>query len=272
MVNTLIFVAAAGALSVCIWAFSSILVKSLTKTSLLAVIVAVSTVLIFFSVLGCRTALTPPQKKCSKCTYLTILFVLFLAEWAAAGVVYNVGAALEVAADHNFNVHNVQQGADKAAKDALHYIHDQLQTMYTQEDCKGGAATGTTAPFSFSTVSCKTAAITDVFSSLFKDSTVIKTELAQYNNCTADAAYTKANSTASAFTQSFCGSQADIASLAHKYAKYLMWFPLALAGLTFILLVSTICLIAEKNQRRVRLQHGRGHLNGSSQLGQRGVM
>lgn len=269
VVNTLIFIAAAGALSVSIWAFSSVLIKSLTKTSLLAAIVAVSTILIFFSVLGCRTALTPPQKKCHKCAYLTILFVLFLAEWAAAGYVYNVGNALQVAKDNRFDV---KQGVDKAAEDALHFLHDQLQSMYTQEECQGGAATGTIAPLNFSTVHCKTEAVTDAFSTLFQDNHVTITEYVNYTNCTTDAAFTKATSTPSPFTQSFCGSETHIASLAHKYAKYLMWFPVALAGLTFILLVSTIFLIAEKNQRRVRLQHGHGRLNGSSQLGQRGIL
>lgn len=268
VVNTLIFIAAAGALSVSIWAFSSVVVKSLTQTSLLAVIVAVSTVLIFFSVLGCRTALAPPQKKCSKCAYLTILFVLFLAEWAAAGYVYNVGNALQVAKDNHFNV---QHGVDKAAEDALRFLHDQLNNMYTQEECQGGAATGAKTPFNFSTVHCKTVAVDDAFITLFQDSTITNTELGRYTNCTTDAAYTNATSTPSPFTQSFCGSETHIASLAHKYSKYLMWFPVTLAGLTFILLVSTICLIAEKNQRRVRLQHGQVRLGGASQLGQRGI-
>jgi len=268
VVNTLIFIAAVGALSVSIWAFSSVLVKSLTKTSLLAVIVAISTVLIFFSVLGCRTALTPPTKKCSKCVYLTILFVLFLAEWAAAGYVYNVGNALQVAKDNHVDV---KQGVDKAAAEALHFLHDQLQNMYTQEDCHGGAATSKISPFNFSTVSCKTEAVTEAFSTLFKDNTVTNADRVKYANCTTDLAFTKASSTPSPFTQSFCGSETHIASLAHKYAKYLLWFPVALAGLTFILLVSTICLIAEKNQRRVRLQHGQRGLHGSSQLGQRGI-
>jgi len=255
--NTLIFLCAAGALGVTIYIFNDVLAKSLSKVNLLTVVAIFSVALMLFAMLGCRTATSPPKKKCSKCIYLTLLLVLFLAEFVAAGYIFNISNALQVAKDHHFDV---KSNVDKAATQALHFLHDQLDELYNQESCKGGAATGTQTPFHFTKVVCKTQAVNVAFRALLTDPTVATpSDLDSYKKCTVDKAYTQP---ASAFTQAFCGSEANIVTLAHRYSRYLVWFPVVLAGLTFVLLISTICLMAQKNQRRqVLLNQGQQPIN-----------
>lgn len=252
--NTLIFLAAAGALGVTIYIFMDAVAKAVVKFNLLTVIGIVSVALMMFAILGCRTALNPPQKKASKCVYLTILLVLFLAEFVAAGYVFNIKNALQVAKDHNFDI---KSGVDKATVDVLHFLHDQLDDLYTNEHCQGGAAGGTVVPFNFTKVTCKDQKAGDAIHTILQPLAITTpVELKSFKDCTTDSAYAQP---ATAFTQAFCGSEANVVSLAHKYAKYLIWFPVLLAGLTFILLIATICLIAQKNSRRaqqVRLAHG----------------
>lgn len=256
--NTLIFLIAGGALGVSMYLFFDAVAKSLTKVSLLTVIGIVSVALMLFSMLGCKAASTPPEKKCSKCMYLTILLVLFLAEFVAAGYVFNLGHALQVAQDKGFDVEgNVTQ----ASENAVVFLHDQLESLYTDEKCTGGAATGTKIPFNFTKVQCATQPVSDTFHTLLTAETVSTEEQQKtFTHCTTDAKFTPAGSNPSDFTQAFCGSEANIVSLAHKYAQYLVWFPALLAGLTFILLVATICLIAQKQQerqRQIRMDGGR---------------
>jgi hypothetical protein len=258
--NTLIFLCAAGALGVTIYMFNNVLAKSLSKVNLLTIVGIFSVALMLFAMLGCRTATSPPKKKCSKCIYLTLLLVLFLGEFVAAGYIFNISNALQVAKDHHFDV---TSHVDEAATKALHFLHDQLDDLYNQESCRGGAATGTQTPFNFTKVVCETQSANDAFNTLLTDPTVAtQSDFKSYKKCTVDKAYTQP---ASAFTQAFCGSQANIVTLAHRYSRYLVWFPVVLAGLTFILLVSTICLMAQKNQqhqrRQVQLNQGQQPIN-----------
>lgn len=265
--STLIFLIAAAAMGVSIWIYLDAVAKSVTRVSLLTVIGIVSLALMMFAVMGCKAAVTPPQKKCSRCMYLTVLLVLFLAEFIAAGYVFNLGHALDVAKEKGFDIRgNVTTKVDKAAEDALTFLHDQLNDLYIDESCTGGAARsipGGTLPIHFNEVTCKKKGAQDAFHALFKGA-AIETQLAleTYTNCTADPKFSKSNKD---FTQSFCGSEVHIVSLARKYARYLVWFPVALAGLTFILLVATICLIAAKNKERrqhIRLMDGREPFQG----------
>jgi len=259
--NTLIFIISGAALGVTIYIFLDAVAKSLTKVNLLTVVGVASIALMIFAILGCCAALTPPQKKCSKCCYLTILLVLFLAEFVAAGYVFNLGHALEVANDKGFNV---QGGVDKAAEDAVVFLHDQLESLYNDEHCQGGSAKGSALPLNFTKVTCNNQKVTDAFKTILQDPSITtKQELSSYNNCTTDTRMSSSGKP-NDFTQAFCGSETHIVSLARKYSKYLVWFPVALAGLTFILLVSTICLIAQKNQQRhqqIRLQRGQEPLH-----------
>merc|ERR1719313_2754166 len=188
----------------------------------MAVFIA-SIVLMFFSCLGCKTALNPPYKKCSRCMYLSILMILFILEFVAAGYIFNLGHALEVAKEHHYDV---EGGVNKAAEDALVFLHNQLTEFYNDEKCTGGESIGyPTLPFNFTTVTCKRK----------------KDQRFTYNGSSAT------------FTQTFCGSEEHIVSLAQKYSHYLVWFPVALAALTFILFVATLCVIAN-NRRQIREQ------------------
>lgn len=266
--NALIFLVAAGALGVTIYIFFDAVGKSLTHVSLLTVIGIASIALMLFSILGCKAAATPPEKKCSKCMYLTILLVLFLAELVAAGYVFDLGNSLQVAKDKGFDV---RDKTDKAAENALVFLHDQLNDLYGEEQCQGGAAEGATVPFSFTQVhDCKTEAIDGAFLTIFKDAKIDSPALfAAYTNCTTDDRMTPGGGTPSEFTQSFCGSETHIVSLAHKYSQYLVWFPVALAILTFVLLVSTICLIAaaqKERRRQIRLLRGEDPFNSRVQM------
>jgi hypothetical protein len=255
--NTLIFLIAGASLGVTLYIFFDIAAKSLTKGSLLTVIAIVSVALMLFAMLGCKAALTPPSKKCSKCMYLTILLVFFLAEFVVAGYIFNLGHALDVAKDKGFNV---TSEVNKAAEDALVFLHDSLNDLYKDEQCKGGGATNNEKiPFGFNAITCKTQKVDDAFKQIFQSNRVINEteDYDIYTNCTADPKFKKEGS--ADFTQAFCGSEAHIVSLATEYARYIKWFPVALAALTFVLLVATICLIAQRqqrSQRQVRLHQG----------------
>jgi hypothetical protein len=180
--------------------------------------------------------------------------LLFIAEFIAAGLIFNVANSLEVAKEHNFDV---KSDVDKAAQSAVNFLYDELSDLYGQEGCTGGAALGEKLPFNFSVVTCKSQPVTDAFHVLLQDPSVAtQKELETYKNCTA---MVMDGDKPSTFTQAFCGSGANILTLAQKYSRYLVFFPVALAGLTFILLVSTICLIAaaqKERQQQVRLQQG----------------
>lgn len=262
--STLIFLIAAAAMGVSIYIYLDAVAKSVTRVSLLTVIGSVSLALMSFAIMGCKAAVTPPQKKCSRCMYLTVLLVLFLAEFIAAGYVFNLGHALDVAKEKGFDIRgNVTTKVDKAAEDALTFLHDQLNDLYVDESCTGGAAAGDKLPIHFGEVSCKKKGAQDAFHELFKGAAIeTQPALETYTNCTANPKFSKSNKD---FTQSFCGSETHIVSLARKYARYLVWFPVALAGLTFILLVATICLIAAKNKERrqqIRMMDGREPFQG----------
>lgn len=255
--NTLIFIIAAGALGVVAYIFFDEVGKALTKVSLLTVVGIVSLSLMVFALLGCKAAVTPPQRKCSKCMYLTILLVLFLAEFAAAGVIFNVKNSLQVLKDHHFDV---ESDVDKATVSTLHFLHDQLNDFYNDQNCSGGAASlNKSLPLSFTAVQCPSKPAEDAFHAILQDKIDTAKAYATYEKCYKDPAFTPAGKAPSDFTQAFCGSEANIVSLAQKYDRYLVWFPVALAGLTLLLLIATICLIAQKDQdrrRRVRLQGG----------------
>jgi len=250
-VNTLIFLIAAGGLGVSIYVFYDTAAKALTHMSLLMAVFIASIVLMFFSCLGCKTALNPPSKKCSRCMYLSILMVLFILEFVAAGYIFNLGHALEVAKEHHYDV---EGGVNKAAEDALVFLHSQLTEFYNDENCTGGESVGyPTLPFNFTTVTCKSNEATQGFAVILKDNTITTAQqLAAYDKCTKDQRFTYDGSSAT-FTQTFCGSEEHIVSLAQKYSHYLVWFPVALAALTFILFVATLCVIAN-NRRQIREQ------------------
>jgi hypothetical protein len=129
----------------------------------------------------------------------------------------------------------------------------------------------TAVPFNFTQVhDCKTKAIDEAFLTIFKDASIDSpAEFAAYTNCTTDERMTPGGGTPSDFTQSFCGSETHIVSLAHKYSQYLVWFPVALAILTFVLLVATICLIAaaqKERRRQIRLLRGEDPFNSRVQM------
>jgi len=254
--NTLIFLLAAGALGVSVYIFTDEAKKALTKVSLLTIVTAVSAALMIFSLIGCKAAVTPPQKKCSKCCYLTILLVLFLAEFVAAGYIFNLGNALQVAKDKGYDI---QGNTTKAAEDAVVFLHDQLEDLYKDEGCSGGGADASKIPFGFTEVTCKTKAVDDTFHTILTaEKVTTEAEEETYTRCTTDKKFTPSGSPSN-FTQAFCGSESNIVSLAHKYTKYLVWFPVLLAGLTFILLVATLCLLAQKQQqlqRQIRVERG----------------
>jgi len=251
--NTLIFLIAAGSLGVLIYVFQNTAAMAITKFGLLQVVVAAAIMLMIFSCLGCRTALNAPQKRCSRCLYLSILLVLFIAEFVAAGYIFNFGHALEVAKEHHFDV---QSGVNAATEDALWFLHGELSDLYESEKCIGGGRLQEKLPFNFTKVECKTESSTQAFHSLLQDS-IISTagELKRYENCTADLQASRGTTN---FTQAFCGSEAHIVSLASHYASVLVWSPVCLAALTFILLVATICMMAQNTQRDRRVTTLRG--------------
>jgi len=256
--NTLIFIIAAAGAGFTTYVFYDSAAKALTRMSLLTAVFVASLALMIFSCLGCRTASQAPRKKCSRCLYLSILLVLFIAEFAVAGYIFNLGHALDVAKDHHFDV---KRGVNKAAEDALVFIHNQLSDLYVDEKCTGGApnASYPNVPFNFTEVECKTDGATRAFHSLLQDNTIEDhVALLRYTNCTADENF-KYDGSSSDFTKTFCGSEAHVVSLANRYAQYLVWFPVMLAALTFILLVATICMIADMTRRdRIRAQTLRG--------------
>merc|ERR1719498_1846192 len=90
-----------------------------------------------FSILGYKTALNPPGKnKRHRCMYLSLLLMLFFAEFFAARVIFNAGHTFQLAQTHHFAV---QSASDKAAKnDALVFLHDQLAELYDGAKCQGG--------------------------------------------------------------------------------------------------------------------------------------
>lgn len=259
--NTLIFLLAAGAMGVTGYIFSNVAAKAVTKMSLLTVVAIVSVALMLFALIGCKAAVTPPQRKCSKCCYLTILLVLFLAEFVAAGYIFNLDHALEKARDKGFDI---QGNATKAAEDAVVFLHDQLEDLYKDEGCTGGGADASKLPFGFTEVHCKTQAVDDAFRTILTaEKVTTDNQLQTYRKCTTDEKFTPSGSPSN-FTQAFCGSESNIVSLAHKYTKYLVWFPVLLAGLTFILLVATLCLLAQKQQqlqRQIRVERGQEPLH-----------
>lgn len=246
--NTLIFLVSAASLGVSVYIFYDAAAKSLSKVSLLTVVGIASLALMLFSIIGCKAAVTPPQKKCSKCLYLTILLFLFMAEFIAAGYVFNLGHALEAAKSKGFNL---KGDVDKAAENALVFLHNQIKELYDDEQCQGGGASGAQIPFNFTAVKCKTKRVDDAFRAILQtDASITNQTLASYTNCTTDAKFTPSGSKPTDFTQAFCGSEANIVTLAHRYSRYIVWFPVALAVLTMLLLISTICLMGQKNQRR----------------------
>jgi len=247
--NTLIFLIAAGSLGVSVYFFHDIAALAMTKFPLLVVVAIAAVVLMIFSCLGCKTALNAPQKRCSRCLYLSTLLVLFIAEFVAAGYIFNFGHALEVAKEHRFDV---RSAVHLASEDALVFLHNSLNDLYVAEKCAGGGQFQKKLPFNFTEVQCKTKSSTQAFHSLFHDS-IISTahELQRYENCTADPSFDTGilHIGTNNFTQAFCGSEAHIASLANQYAGYLVWFPVCLAALTLIHLVATICMMAQKTHR-----------------------
>lgn len=255
LTNSLIFVIAAGALGLSVYIFNDAVASSLTKVNFLSGLAIVSGVLMMFAILGCKTACNPPEKKCSKCLYLTILLVLFLVEFIAAGYVSNLGHAIEVAKQKVDAKVHIDAKVNKAAEDTLVFLHDQLEDLYRAESCKGGGADNSgsqySKPFDFSTVHCKTKKASDAFVILFKDASIdSKQEFDAYSKCTQD---TKFSIRSKDFTESFCGSESHILKIAHQYSRYLVWFPVTLAALTFLLLIATICVIAQKNNERRRV-------------------
>jgi hypothetical protein len=258
--NTLIFLIAAGSLGVCIYLFHDEVASSLTKVNLLTVVVVLTVPMMIFAFLGCRTALNPPARKCSRCLYLTILLLLFLVEFAIGGLVYNVCNALQVAKDNHFDI---EGDAQKAARTVRNFIHDQLDDYYDKQDCHGGAAKSLTLPIEFQTISCKSSASTDAMKTILKDE-VINDEQAfhTYQVCTMDSSYTPRGEKPSDFTQAFCGSQANIVKLAEKYSNYLLWVPVGLGILTLVLLIATMFVIGQKKRERVQMQGGFDGLNG----------
>jgi hypothetical protein len=258
--NTLIFLVAGGSLGVCIYLFHDEVASSLTNINILTLAAIISVPIMLFALLGCKTAHNPPVKKCSRCLYLSILLILFLAEFIIGGLVYNVSNSLQLAKDHNFDI---QGDANKAARTAVHFLHDQLDNFYDREDCQGGAANGTSIPIGFEPILCKSSANVDTISAIFKNHVIRDSSaLYMYTNCTSDPAYTPVGEKPSDFTQAFCGSQSNIVSLAQKYSNYLMWFPIGLGVLTFLLLIATICIIGQKNKQAVQMQGGRDVLHG----------
>jgi ABC-type multidrug transport system fused ATPase/permease subunit len=258
--NTLLFLIAAGSLGLCIYLFHDEVASSLTKVSILTIAAIISVPMMLFAFLGCKTAYNPPEKRCSRCLYLTILMILFLAEFIIGGLVYNVSNALQVAKDHNFDI---QGDANKAARTVLHFLHDQLDEVYDKGHCQGGSANSSQIPIEFEKISCNSASRSDAINTIFKHDVIRDTsKFYSYTNCTSDSAYTPSGEKPSDFTQAFCGSQANVASLAQKYSSYLMWFPIGLGILTLVLLIATVCIIGHKHRQRVQMQGGRDGLNG----------
>lgn len=248
--NFLIFIIAAAAIGVSLYVFHEEAAKALTKVSLLTVIAIVSAGMMLFSILGCCAVRSPPQKKCSRFCYLLLLLVLLLAETIVAGLILGESKALKVAKDHNFDIKSV---TEKKAVDAMHFLHDQLQDFYVREGCSGGSANSTKIPIGFAPITCKSNSdgVNDAIRTIFENNTIsTDVELKGYVTCRSDPAYIKQGH--KDFTEAFCGSQANIVHLAQKYASYLMWFPVGLAILTLLLLICTICVIAQKNKERQR--------------------
>jgi hypothetical protein len=75
-------VAAAG---FAFWVFNDSVAHLTANWTVKGVAIA-SGVLVVFSILGCRAAMSPPQKKCSRCLYLSTLLILFVALFAAAAL------------------------------------------------------------------------------------------------------------------------------------------------------------------------------------------
>jgi len=144
----------------------------------------------------------------------------------------------------------VQMGLDEAAKDALVLLHDQLGQLYDGSKCRGGQPwLGAEAkPSNFSQVECHDEAASAALSSLLQNASLDEgTKYASYENCTADPAFKRGSKQ---FTQAFCASEARIVSLAGRYGHYLVWVPVPLVVLSFIVFVATFCRIHNQKMKR----------------------
>jgi len=272
--NTLIFLIAVASLGASVFVFRDALASATTKLSVLRtldfpaddlaklhdfvgsarsvlmVVAIAAIVLMIFSCLGCKTALNPPERRCSRWLYLSILLVLFIAECGAGCVMFNLIHALGVAKEHQLDGHSAM---NSASEDALVVLHNKLSDLYASEKCTGGEQSRERLPFHFTKVECKTASSSQVFHFLFLDSVIsTEEERKRYEQCTANPSFeviTESHElSTTTFNQAFCGSEAHIVSIADYYANILAWFPVCLAALTFILLVATICMMAQKTQ------------------------
>lgn len=242
--STLIFLIAGVGLGVSLYVYYHVAAaKAVTTTGLLRAVYILSVVLMGFSILGYKTALNPPGKnKRHRCMYVSLLLILFFAEFFAARVIFNAGHTFQLAQTHHFAV---QSASDKAAKnDALVFLHDQLAELYDGAKCQGGqpwSADGSSV--NFSQVECHNKAATQALNSLFGNASISEEkEYATYKNCTMDPAF---KSSSQEFTLAFCGSEAHIVSLAVSYGCYLVWAPVCLAVLSFVLLSAMICIFCE---------------------------
>jgi hypothetical protein len=244
--NTLVFLLGAGACAVSIYVFRDEVGKSLTRQNMLVVVGSASVIVMLFSLLGCRAAFSPPAKRCSRCIYLTLLLVLFFVEFITAGLIFNMRNSLEVAKEHNFDI---TKSANKAAATSMHLLYLSLHDYYVHQGCHGGGANSTTIPIGFSKITCNGKGVNEAVAVIFANPEVVsETQLKGYETCRQNPDYTKEKPTE--FTEAFCGSQENIASLAQKYEGYIMWFPIALAALTLLLLICMICVIADQRKRR----------------------
>lgn len=256
--STLMFLIAAAGLGLSPYVYYNAAAKAVITTSLLMAVLILSVVLMSFSILGCKTALASDSKmkssiygrgtssvqfsELSTCTYLFLVLVLLIAEFFAAGVISNAGHALQLAKTHHFDV---QSGLGKAAENTIVFLHDQLGELYDGSKCQGGQPwlASEAKPFNFSQVECHNKAASQALNSLFQNASLSEEkEYATYKNCVADPAFKRSSKK---FTQAFCGSEVRIVLLAGRYGRYLVWAPVCVAVLTFIVFVATICRLGD---------------------------
>lgn len=171
--------------------------------------------------------------------YLSLLLVLLTTEFFAAGLIFNLGSSLQLAKTH-------QSG--------LLFLHDQLGALYDGSKCRGGQprSASEAIPFNFSQVECQDKAVSQALNSILRNANISEEkEYATYKKCAADPAF---NSTSEEFTRAFCGSEAQIVSLAGRYGQYLVVAPICLGVLTFILMVTFILLVPWRQQKTQRPQ------------------
>jgi len=248
-VNTWMFIGSTACLCSFMYVFQGHKTNAMKRMSLLMVVFIVSIVVMLMSVLGCMTAMNRSPKPVARVLYLLVLLSMFTGSIFAGKTIVEFGEGLQAE-----NELHTSARVNEAAERATMFLHNELNELYVTEKCTGGRPIGyPTLPFNFSKVECGRPAATKSFIGLLKDSKIkTKAEFYRYENCTADPALaldTKRYTESREFLKTFCGSESHIVHLAKKYAHYLVWFPVCLAGLTFILLLATSYMMCQTEKK-----------------------